>query len=239
MRRHLRVLLVSLVACVSVLLFAYSSVDSLWEGFWKADWGYYDDEDYYAMMTLVYHEDGYVTGEYWYKNYFDEIARGTIQGTSTEGVLVGTYIEGEYVDRIELIIDPDGSSFSGIWHEFGFEAGYWKGKRAEFPFWVGNWDAEWGYHDEEAYPIMMTFYQDFEGNVIGEYWYENYLGEIAEGTINGISAAGVLTGNYTEDDYLGRIELTINPDGQSFTGIWHEFGIEVGFWNGKRSVQSW
>ncbi len=233
MQRHFRVLLVSLVACVSVLLFAHSSVDSLWEGFWKADWGYYDDEDYYAMMTLLYHEDGYVTGEYWYKNYFDEITRGTIQGTSTEGVLVGTYIEGEYVDHIELIIDPDGRSFSGIWHEFGFEAGYWKGERAEFPFWVGNWDAAWGYHNEEPYPVMMSFYQDADGNVTGKYWYEDYLGETAEGIIQGVSTSGVLRGTYEEGDFSDRLELTLAPDGRSFRGRWYEFGVEAGYWRGN------
>lgn len=234
MRQTLRSFLLVMTLIASTALFSSAANSLSWTGCWDALWGYYNESPYPVVMSFVESEDGEVAGEYWYENYLGEPTLGTIKGSNEEGVLIGSYQEGEYSGLIEFVLGEEGETFDGIWHEFGAEAGYWTGGRKECPSWTGSWETVWAYYDEEPYEVIITFIQDEQGNVHGEYQYETYLGEIAYGTIQGTVTATALDGEYTEGEYTDILSFRMSPDGMSFKGTWHEFDHEAGYWNGER-----
>lgn len=234
MKRSTVLLLVFVLAGMASMSFSDDTDSLSWTGCWDALWGYYNESPYPVVMSFVEDEDGEVTGEYWYENYLGEPTLGTIKGNNQEGVLIGSYEEGEYSGIIEFVLNEEGGAFDGTWHEFGYEAGYWTGKRQECPSWTGSWETVWAYHNEEPYAVTITLLQDDAGNVHGQYQYETYLGEIVHGTIQGTVTATALDGIYTESDYSDLILFRMSPDGMTFRGIWHEFDHEAGYWNGKR-----
>jgi len=152
---------------------------------------------------------------------------GRISGTISGNVMRGTWSEAPTyappndAGEVELTISADGKSMNGRWRYDSSGTWYendWKGtlvaaakgisviSSAPTCDLTGSWTFDWS----NDLKLVQTG-NSVSGDFTPSGW--NYVG-----TVDGTLSGNVMTGTWSDASQAGRIELTVSPDCNSFTG---------------------
>jgi hypothetical protein len=193
--------------------------------------GQWTSDDGYQQVPMTLQQDGNrVTGTYEHRG-------GRIEGTVTGSTLTFTWRQDDRSGTGSFTLGPDGTTFEGTWTAETGEPreGTWRGWRGSGPPppppAEGSFSGFW--EDNTGARMVLTQEDD---RVLGTY---NSAGGL--GLIEGRAGGGVLRLKWSHDydAATGAAKLTLNADGNSFTGTFSNTNdpdaADGGTWNGRKT----